>query len=163
MQTAEPTKLAMPEGNGCEYSPEELAFSRAVDAWLAANGRKFPSRIDYLRIAKSLGYALAAPASETCADDMPAPARLCMRCHASPVASAKSELCVGCIEARFEAPRRPLASRIAVGSADRAAVESADLVRGTCPTCGIALVRLSTAPETCESCIELARRKGVAQ
>ena len=126
---------------GAEYTPKELAYCRAVDTWLKVNKRRFASRVDHLRIAVALGYALTAAASEV---EQPANVRLCMRCKASPVASARSELCVSCIEARFDDPARPR------------------LVRGTCPACGLALVRLSTAPEACESCQELARREGAA-
>ncbi len=39
-----------------EYTDEELAFLKAVDAWKKKTGKSFPTCVDFLSIAKSLGY-----------------------------------------------------------------------------------------------------------
>ncbi|QEL18597.1 hypothetical protein [Limnoglobus roseus] len=40
------------------YSDDELRFLRAVDAYKAKNRVKFPTAVDLLRVAVSIGYRL---------------------------------------------------------------------------------------------------------
>lgn len=41
---------------GADYTPDEAEFLRAVGAYQKATGRKFPTFVEVLRIAHSLGY-----------------------------------------------------------------------------------------------------------
>ncbi len=42
---------------GANYTPDELEFLKAVEAWKRRTRRQFPTCVDYLRIALELGYA----------------------------------------------------------------------------------------------------------
>jgi trehalose-6-phosphatase len=39
-----------------EYTPEELGFLKAMDEYIRRKRRKFPSFVEVLNVAKSLGY-----------------------------------------------------------------------------------------------------------
>ncbi len=41
---------------GAEYTPEEIEFLQAMDAYMRAKGKRFPSFTEVLNVAKSLGY-----------------------------------------------------------------------------------------------------------
>ncbi|QEL19221.1 hypothetical protein [Limnoglobus roseus] len=43
---------------GVTYTDDELRFLRAVDAYKAKNKVKFPTAVDLLRVAVSIGYEL---------------------------------------------------------------------------------------------------------
>jgi hypothetical protein len=48
-----------PLTDGSRYTPDELEFMRAVERFQKANRKKFPTAVDYLRIAAALGYRKA--------------------------------------------------------------------------------------------------------
>lgn len=48
---------------GTEYSDEETEFIRAMDAFKRKHRKPFPTFVDVLRVAQSLGYRRVAPAA----------------------------------------------------------------------------------------------------
>ena len=60
MRRKDSTNLAPMVSNGTTegayYTAEEEVFLMAVRAYQEANGRKFPTFVEVLRVAKSLGY-----------------------------------------------------------------------------------------------------------
>ncbi len=41
---------------GAEYTPEEIEFLQAMDAYMRIKGKRFPTFTEVLKVAKSLGY-----------------------------------------------------------------------------------------------------------
>jgi len=50
---------------GGTYTPDEEEFIKAVEEWRKRNHRRFLNSTDYLAVARSLGYAKAAPPTPT--------------------------------------------------------------------------------------------------
>ena len=46
---------------GSDYTEEEIEFMKAIEAYKAKTGRKFPTWCETLAVARSLGYRKAAP------------------------------------------------------------------------------------------------------
>lgn len=53
------SSLGLDDANmGSEYTFEEVQFLREMDRYCTRVGRRFPSSIETLRVAKSMGYKL---------------------------------------------------------------------------------------------------------
>lgn len=48
------------QGAGAEYTPEQVAFIRAMEAYQRINHRRFPHFTEVLEVARALGYRLVA-------------------------------------------------------------------------------------------------------
>ena len=54
---AAPAAITHPTTSDREYSPDEVEFMTAIQAYKNATGRKFPTLCEHLAVLKTLGYS----------------------------------------------------------------------------------------------------------
>jgi hypothetical protein len=61
MDCLHPESICQQVNIGSHYTEEEVEFLKAVDRYIRTHRRKFPTFVEVLRVAKSIGYVKTTP------------------------------------------------------------------------------------------------------